>query len=96
MANPKEIDYGTKEYCKLESVANILQALSPNGAQYFVSDCFFDIGQNWVWTTIIRNGFRDCQILCPRDWERIITAETPQDIADVVEAIRHDRFFGDV
>ena len=92
---PATIAPATAEYKKLTAVAKMLEAVSPNNARYVVRDVFFDLGQNWMWTTICREGYRDCQILCPRDWEEILLANTPAELAACVEDIRNDRYFGD-
>lgn len=93
--NPKTISYGTKEYKNLEAVAKILEALSPNRARYEVENVYFDIGQDWMWTTIVRYEYRECQILTPREWAEILMATTPKDFADVVEDIRNGKWFAD-
>ena len=95
MANPRTIAPNTSEFEKLEAAAAMLEAFSPNGAWYTVENVYFDYGQDWMWTTICRKRYRECQVLCPRDWEAIITAETPAEIAEAVETIRNDKYFGD-
>ena len=95
MANPRVVEIGTSEYKKLEAVAAMLEAISPNGATYEVSDCYFDLGQNWVWTTIIRCGYVESQVLTPREWEEILMAETPTELANATENIRRAKYFMD-
>ncbi len=95
MANPRTIKQNTSEFEKLEAAAAMLEAFSPNGAWYTVENVYFDLGQDWMWTTICRTRYKECQVLSPRDWEAIITAETPAEIAEAVEAIRSDKYFGD-
>lgn len=82
-------------YKNMEAVAQMLQAFSKNGAQYILKDVYLDFGQRWMWTTIVRRGYRECQILCPRDWQAIERATSPQELAEVVEVIRNDKYFGD-
>ena len=82
-------------YTKLEVVAKMLEALSPNNAIYIVEDVYLDFGQDWMWTTIVRHGFKECQILSPRDCEEIMACETATDFAIVVNNIRNDKYFGD-
>ena len=96
MANPRVISPNTSEFEKLEAAAAMLEAYSPNNAVYCVEDVYFDFGQNWMWTTICRRGYNECQVLSPRDWELVITAETPAEIAEAVEVIRSDKYFGDI
>lgn len=95
MANPRRVEIGSREYKNLEAVAKMLEAVSPNEAIYEVSDCYFDYGQNWMWTTILRFGFRECQILSPRQWEEILLADGIAELAEVAENIRNDKYFGD-
>lgn len=80
---------------RLELAAKMMEMASPNNAEYVIENVYFDYGQKWLWTTIVRRGFRPCQVLSPRDWERILTAETFTDIAEAVEEIRSDEYFGD-
>lgn len=89
------LERGTPEYQKLEAVAKILEILSPHRAAYVVRDVYLDFGSNWMWTTICREGYRECQILSPRDWKQIMFCETAQDIADAVQDIRNGDYFGD-
>lgn len=84
-----------KEYLKLELVAKSLEIDSPNNAKYIVEDVYLDFGQNWMWTTICRYGYMECQVLCPRDWENIMMAETAEELIDIVKDIRNGKFFGD-
>ena len=84
-----------KDYKKLEMVAEMLQMMSPNNATYKVEDVYLDFGQDWMWTTICRYGFRECQVLSPREWKEIMIAETPQELAKIAEEIRNDKYFGD-
>ena len=93
--NPKVIFPEEREYRKLEAVAAMLETRSPNGAIYEVKNVYFDFGQDWMWTTICRRGFHDCQVLTPRDWNNILLAETPHELADAAEAIVNGDWFGD-
>ncbi len=82
-------------YKKLKAVAATLEMLSPNGASYIVEDVYLDYGQKWMWTTICRRGYHDCQILSPRDWNDIMCIETADDLALVIDHIRTDKYFAD-
>jgi len=95
MANPRTIVRHSREWWRLQAVASVLTATSPHEAEYVVENVYFDYGQDWMWTTICRRNYRECQILSPRQWEQIITAETPAEIAEAVEAVRSDKYFGD-
>ena len=95
MANPAVIKRGTREYKSLEAVAKLLEAVSPNEAEYVVEDVYFDYGQDWMWTTICRRGFRECQVLNLREWEEILLADDVQEIAYIANCIRNGKYFGD-
>ena len=79
-------------YNRFEAIASILTAYSPHNAVYMVEDVYLDYGQNWVWTTIVRKGYNECQILCPRDWQRIIEADTMEKLFDIVKDIVNDKY----
>ena len=80
---------------KLELVAKMLEMESPNEATYEVENVYFDFGQDWWWTTIVRYGYKECQVLNPKEWEQIILAETAEELVNIVKEIRSDRFFSD-
>ena len=84
------------EFQKLTAVAAVLEALSPNKAKYIVKDVYLDFGADWMWTTICRRGFRECQVLSPREWKAIMEIKTADDLAEIVKEIRNDKYFGDV
>lgn len=97
--NPSVILYGTKEYKKLEAVAKMLEALSPNNVEYEVDDTYFDFGQGWKWTTILaydsKGVIRRYQAINPREWGNILLAENEKDLAEIVTNIRNGKFFND-
>lgn len=87
-----------QEYKNMEAVAAMLTALSTNNRTYALSNVYLDFGANMMWTTISRratqkDSWGDVQILSPRVWEQVVTAKTAQDLADVVEVIRNDKYF---
>ena len=66
-----------REYDLLKAYAKLFTENCPRGHKYIVHDTYFDLGQDWVWTTIL-DVDSDCQILCPRDWLEIVNEERPQ------------------
>ena len=92
MANPRVIEKGTEEYKRLEAIAAMLEAVSPNEAKYVVEDVYFDYGQNWMWTTICRRGYSECQILDPVQWEYIILSKGLNTLLNAAEDIRNDKY----
>lgn len=99
--DPRTIEYKSDEYKRLEAVAKMLEAISPNGYRYEVEDCYFDYGQEWMWTTIIAHNDADTGLLSrwqaidPKEWDRIIIEETAFGFAKIVEDIRNRRYFSD-
>ncbi len=81
---------GTPEHTRLEIAAAIMTIKSPNHKRYYVSETYFDFGQGWKWTTILREGDRwgDVQALYPVEQESILTAENVEEAVD-------DYFIGD-
>lgn len=89
------LNYTEKAYENMERVANMLTALSPNGARYIVDETYLDYGQDWKWTTIIRKRYKECQVLCPSEWKRIVEVENPRDLLPIVNDIINDKYYGD-
>lgn len=94
--NPKVIMRTDDAYEKLLAVAAVLQATSKNKARYAVREVYFDLGQDWMWTTICREGYSACQILSPRQWEMIITASNAEELFECVKYIQSDKYFMDI
>lgn len=64
----KRFSSSSNEYKALEAVAAILNSTCTNGYTFIVDDVYFDLGQNWMWTTIVAEKNDDFyQVLCPRD-----------------------------
>lgn len=84
-----------QEYKNLKAVAAMLEALSAHSATYIVEDVYLDFGQKWMWTTIIRKGYSECQILSPRQWEMVTMATSSNELLACVEDIRNDKYFMD-
>lgn len=82
-------------YKKLQMVARMLTYDSVHDATYVVEDVYLDYGQDWMWTTICRVGYRECQVLNPRQWKDISAAETLDDLLRCVRKIQNDEYFGD-
>ena len=83
-----------REYQNMKAVAAMLTALSNPFHIYKVEDVYLDLGLDWKWTTISRDSeWGGVQILSPRDWQEIVSAETAQDFADIVNKIRLGEYF---
>jgi len=92
-----EIRIFTEEYKKLEAVAAMLTAFSPNNRKYYVGETYFDYGQDWKWTTVLCEGgeWGAYQALYPAQQEAIIDAESAKELAEAVESIFADKFCPD-
>lgn len=82
-------------YWRFEAMAYLLQAYSKHDAEYVVQDVYLDQGQNWMWTTICRKGWRECQILSPRVWHNLVDADTPEKFFKVYNEIINGEYFFD-
>lgn len=85
--------YGTSEFWKMRTTAELLNTFTTKNVEYTVEDTWLDYGAKWAWTTIIENNneedaiFPTCQILTPRQWKQIVSAETPSELATIAEEI---------
>ena len=79
-------------YNRFKAIASILTAYSPHNAIYVVEDVYLDYDQDWKWTTIVRKGYNGCQILYPRDWQRIIEADTMEKLFEIVKDLVNDKY----
>lgn len=77
-------------YNRFKAIASILTTYSPHNAIYVVEDVYLDYGQNWAWTTIVRKGYNECQILYPRDWQNIMEADTPEKLYKIIKDLMND------
>ena len=82
----------SNDYYRLEMFCKMLNRDSPNGHIYVIKDVYFDIGQNWMWTTII-DKTANCQILSPRDWLEILNEERP--LSDIEKDFFEDKYCQD-
>lgn len=64
----------SEEYYSLKEFAELLTKNSPNKEIYIVGDCYLDIGQNWMWTTIL-NKTKGYQAICSSEWFDIVNRE---------------------
>lgn len=76
------------EYSRLKLAAAMMTVKSPCGYQYVVEDTYFDFGQDWKWTTIVREDGKwgGVQALAPRQQEDIILADNIEHAVDAVFA----------
>lgn len=83
-----------KEYTALTAAADLLTVGSPHGTTYTVGDVYFDLGQGWMWTTIIatRTDGSSWQALDPREHSLITDIGTVESIFQAVEAVRNSKW----
>ena len=88
----KQYDYTTDEYAKLTIAANEMTRNSMKGTQFKVEDTYFDLGQGWMWTTIVahRPDGERWQVLYPKQHEDIILSK---DIPATIHDIMTDKFW---
>lgn len=46
----------SKEYKKLSDFAEMLTDSAPDNYEFYVDDFYFDAGQNWMWTSILKRN----------------------------------------
>lgn len=84
MANEhiKVFDKESAEYRKLKLAAEIMTL--DTGVPHHVAETYFDFGQNWKWTTILKGnkgwGYIRVQALCPRQQEMIVFAKNSDEL----------------
>ena len=78
----------TYEYEQLRIAAEMLTAKSEHGYRYYVADTYFDYGQDWMWTTILRVDdsalIQTSQALTPEQQEKIIFSRDLQATTDEI------------
>ena len=79
-------------YNRFGAIASILTAYSPHNAFYVVENVYLDYDQDWKWTTIVRKGYNECQILYPKDWQRIIEADTMEKLYEIINDLMNDEY----
>lgn len=70
----KVFDYDSIEYAILEAVANELNKRTDFKRNFFVKECYLDIDQNWMYTTIAESDsvFGYYQALTPKQQKILI------------------------
>lgn len=82
---------------KLEQAAKLMTEKSPRHYRYYVGECFFDAGQNWMWTTILTDDgeYGGFQALYPVDQEAIFLSDTPEKLEAAVDKVFADKYCPD-
>lgn len=97
MSSIKQYEPGSHEYQNLSRAAALMTGKSPKGYHYKVGDCYFDFGQNWIWTTILSDGgdYGGYQALNPAEQEKIVLASSIAEIEAVVGEVFADKYCPD-
>lgn len=81
---------GSKEYDRLKAAAHLISV--ETGKTCIVKDTWFDIGENWKYTTVLiesgLSAFPFGQALTPKQQEKIVCGDTAEWLAAVEEVIR--------
>lgn len=92
----KTYKLGDPEFENLYKLADILTRKSPNKYVYYVGDTYFDLGQNWMWTTVLcRGGWSSYQALSPREQEEAILAKSDAELEKIADSVLSDKYCPD-
>ena len=85
----KQFSRYSEEYEKLDRVSTFLTAMSPNKYYYYVGNTYFDLGQDWKWTTILAKTLKgnSYQALNPRQQEDILLARSDEELEEIAKQI---------
>lgn len=92
----KTFKLGDPEFENLYKLADILTKKSPNKYVYYVGDTYFDLGQNWMWTTVLcRGDWSSYQALNPREQEEAILANSDAELEKIADSVLSDKYCPD-
>lgn len=92
----KTYKLGDPEFENLYKLADILTKKSPNKYVYYVGDTYFDLGQNWMWTTVLcRGDWSSYQALNPREQEEAILANSDAELEKIADSVLSDKYCPD-
>ena len=92
---PDILKLGSKERRNLEIAAQLLTNFDSRPRVYHVENIYFDIREQQMWTTIVVCDYEkdsnsvsfSWQILDPKEWENIVTANTIEELMETVSLI---------
>ena len=92
----KTFKLGDPEFENLYKLADILTKKSPNKYIYYVGDTYFDLGQDWMWTTVLcRGDWSSYQALSPRAQEEAILANSDAELEKIADSVLSDKYCPD-
>lgn len=93
---PCMLSKGSFERNNLEIAALFLTKFDTANRTYTVEDTYFDLGQNWKWTTLIAHtpetaGTKPCtdsyQAVNPKEWSDIASACTSDNLMRAIASV---------
>lgn len=86
---PAVLEPSTDEYRKLIMACAIFNQENLNGASFAVHKIYFDYGANWWWTTVLctKNNGDSYQFLTPAQWEKILMANTLDELFNIIDEL---------
>ena len=97
---PRVLTPHSNEIQNLEIAAKLLTRFNKRGFTYKVEETWFDLGQNWRWTTIIAydtnvlmgpKSYSSYQTLNPAEWERIAIVNDMYDLTDIINDLMKEK-----
>ena len=93
MGTIKTFKLNTQEYKNLECAAAMLTAFNENSDIWTVERIYFDLGAEWMWDTLVcRHPNGQSYQTCPTAQERVVMAQTPQEMGEAVAYILKNKF----
>ena len=83
----KVFSSGSPEYLRLEAAAGLLTAFT--GKSHYVGETYFDYGQGWKWTTVLRESaeWGGVQVFMPKDQENVLNASNASELGKAVDKV---------
>ena len=91
MTKLRRLEKVERAYQNMQVVCDFLNALCETDTEYEIRDVYFDLGQEWWWTTICNN--KGVQVLDPVEWRAIAEARQAVELAYITDEIRADKYF---
>ena len=93
MGTIKIFPTNSAEHKKLECAASMLTTYNENGDTWVVGETYFDFGADWMWTTLIcKRADGESYQTYPAAQEKVVTANTPQEMGEAVAYILKNKF----
>lgn len=81
------------EYNRLQKLCDLLnQHISETNKSYEVKVCYFDAGQDWLYTTIIATNLTAAPTSCLRTYQALTPKQQELIIADDIDTVYHQLY----